>query len=254
MEMFVVTLASLLAGFVDAIVGGGGLILTPALFATFPNAHPATLFGTNKGASVWGTAFATVQYQRRVQMQWHAIAPAAAVCFLASLGGAWLVTVVSPQHLRKALPLVLVLVLAYTLVKKDLGRHHTPRFAGQHEALVACAIGATIGFYDGFFGPGTGSFFVFLLVRVLGYDFLNASASAKLLNTASNLAALLLFAYKGHVWWHFVVAMAVANVLGSLAGTHMALKHGTGFVRGMFIVVVSALILKTGYDAFVRGL
>ncbi|MDZ7922335.1 TSUP family transporter [Rhodoferax sp.] len=254
MEMFVVTLASLLAGFVDAIVGGGGLILTPALFATFPNAHPATLFGTNKGASVWGTAFATVQYKRRVQMQWHAIAPAAAVCFMASLGGAWLVTVVSPEHLRKALPVVLVLVLAYTLAKKDLGRHHTPRFAGQHEALVACAIGATIGFYDGFFGPGTGSFFVFLLVRVLGYDFLNASASAKLLNTASNFAALILFTLKGHVWWHFVVVMAVANVAGSLAGTHLALKHGTGFVRSMFIVVVSALILKTGYDAFVRSL
>jgi uncharacterized membrane protein YfcA len=253
MEMIVVTLASLLAGFVDSIVGGGGLILTPALFAVFPNAHPATLFGTNKGASVWGTAFATWQYQRRVQIPWHAIAPAAIVCFLASLGGAWLVTVVSPQHLRKALPLVLVVVLAYTLVKKDLGRHHTPRFVGQHEALVASAIGATIGFYDGFFGPGTGSFFVFLLVRVLGYDFLNASASAKLLNTASNFAALLLFSFKGHVWWHFVVAMAVANVLGSLAGTHLALKHGTGFVRGMFLVVVSALIVKTGYDAFVRG-
>ena len=254
MEWIVVTLASLLAGFVDAIVGGGGLILTPALFAAFPNAHPAALCGANKGASVWGTAFATVQYQRRVHMQWHAIAPAAAVCFVASLAGAWLVTVISPEHLRKALPLVLVLVLAYTLAKKDLGRHHAPRFAGQHEALVACAIGATIGFYDGFFGPGTGSFFVFLLVRVLGYDFLNASASAKLLNTASNLAALILFTLKGHVWWHFVVVMAVANVVGSLAGTHLALKHGTGFVRSMFIVVVSALILKTGYDAFVRGL
>jgi len=252
MEMLVVSLASLLAGFVDAIVGGGGLILVPALFATFPTTHPATLFGTNKGASVWGTAIATAQYSRRVQMRWHALAPAALVCFAASLAGAWLVTVVSPQYLRKALPLVLVLVLGYTLAKKQLGRDHAPRFVGQHEALLASAIGAVIGFYDGFFGPGTGSFFVFLLVRVLGYDFLHASASAKLLNTASNLAAIALFAYKGHVWWHFVLAMAIANVLGSLAGTHLALKHGTGFVRGVFIVVVSALILKTSYDAFLR--
>ena len=118
--------------------------------------------------------------------------------------------------------------------------------------MIASGIGAVIGFYDGFFGPGTGSFFVFLLVRVLGYDFLHASASAKLLNTASNLAAIVLFALKGHVWWHFVVAMAVANILGSLAGTHLALKHGTGFVRSVFIVVVSALILKTSYDAFLR--
>ncbi|MDR7306911.1 putative membrane protein YfcA [Rhodoferax saidenbachensis] len=251
--MLFVTLASLLAGFIDSIVGGGGLVLTPALFAVFPQAPPATLLGTNKGASVWGTAIATVQYNRRVQLRWQTIGPAAAVCFVAALGGAWLVTVISPQYLRKALPLVLLGVLAYTLAKKDLGRHHVPRFVGQHETLAACAIGLGIGFYDGFFGPGTGSFFVFLLVRLLGYDFLNASAGAKLLNTASNLAALLLFTLKGHVWWHFVAAMAVANVLGSLAGTHLALKHGTGFVRSVFIVVVSALILKTGYDAFLRG-
>lgn len=252
MEMLFVSLASLLAGFVDSIVGGGGLILVPALFATFPAAHPATLFGTNKGASIWGTAIATVQYSKRVDLPWQALAPAAAVCFASSLGGAWLVTVVSPDFLRKALPLVLVIVLGYTLAKKQLGRHHAPRFSGTKETLVASAIGAVIGFYDGFFGPGTGSFFVFLLVRLLGYDFLHASAGAKLLNTASNLAAIALFAFKGHVWWHFVLAMAIANVLGSLAGTHLALKHGTGFVRGVFIVVVTALILKTSYDAFLR--
>lgn len=252
MEMLIVTLASLLAGFIDSIVGGGGLVLVPALFAVFPQTHPATLFGTNKGASVWGTLMATVQYSRKVHLRWQTLGPAAVVCFAAALGGAWLVTVVSPQYLRKALPLVLVGVLAYTLAKKDLGRHHVPRFVGQHETMAACAVGLAIGFYDGFFGPGTGSFFVFLLVRLLGYDFLNASAAAKLLNTASNFAALLLFAFKGHVWWHFVAAMAVANVLGSLAGTHLALKHGTGFVRGVFIVVVSVLILKTSYDAFLR--
>ena len=252
MEILIVTLASLLAGFVDSIVGGGGLILVPALFATFPQAHPATLFGTNKGASVWGTGMATVQYSRRVQMPWQVLAPAAAVCFFASMGGAWLVTVVSPDYLRKALPLVLLLVLAYTLAKKELGREHAPRLAGRQEMLTASAIGGAIGFYDGFFGPGTGSFFVFLLVRVLGYDFLHASAGAKLLNTASNLAAIVLFAVKGHVWWHYVVAMAVANMLGSVAGTYLALKHGASFVRVIFIGVVSLLIAKTSWDAFLR--
>ena len=252
MEWIVVTLASGLAGFVDSIVGGGGLVLVPALFATFPAAHPATLFGTNKGASVWGTAAATWQYAHRVQMRWHALLPAVAVCFLGSLAGAWTVTVISPEFLRKVLPAILVLVLIYTLLKKELGRHHTPRFAGTGEALVASALGLVIGFYDGFFGPGTGSFFVFLFVRWLGYDFLNASASAKLLNTASNASALMLFAWKGHVWWHFALAMAVANVLGSVLGTRLALKHGAGFVRGVFIVVVSALILKTGFDAYLR--
>ena len=252
MELFLVTLASLFAGFVDAIVGGGGLILVPALFAVFPNTHPATLFGVNKSASIWGTAAATVQYAQRVQMPWRALLPAAGVCFAGSMLGAWTVTVISPDFLRRALPLVLLGVLVYTLARKDLGRHHAPRFEGRAEALAAATLGLTIGFYDGFFGPGTGSFFVFLFVRWLGYDFLHASASAKLLNVTSNLAALILFTLKGHVWWHFALTMAVANVIGSLLGTRLALKHGSGFVRGMFIAVVGLLILKTGHDAWLR--
>ena len=247
------TLASLLAGFIDSIVGGGGLILVPALLATFPQAHPATLFGTNKGASVWGTAMATWQYSKRVNLRWRALAPAAMVGFFASLAGAWLVTQVSPTFLRKLLPAILLLVLLYTLARKDLGHHHAPRFKGLQETLLAVAIGAAIGLYDGFFGPGTGSFFVFCMVRILGYDFLHASAAAKLLNTATNLAALAIFAFKGHIWWHFALAMGLANIAGSLCGTHLALKHGTAFVRVVFIGVVAALILKTGYDAFLRS-
>jgi uncharacterized membrane protein YfcA len=252
MELLLVSLASLLAGFVDAIVGGGGLILVPALFATFPSAHPATLFGTNKSASIWGTGFATWQYSRRVQLRWATLWPAALAGFAGSFGGAWLVTVISPDFLRKVLPLVLLAVLAYTVARKELGRSHAPRFSGQTETAAAAVVGLLLGFYDGFFGPGTGSFLVFLLVRWLGYDFLHASASAKLINTATNFAAIILFTLKGHVWWHFALAMGAANVLGSVLGTRLALKHGTGFVRGVFIVVVTALILKTGYDAFLR--
>ena len=252
MDYLIVSVASLFAGFVDSIVGGGGLILVPALFATFPNAHPATLFGTNKGASVWGTGIATWQYSRRVTLRWEALWPAAAGGLLASLAGAWLVTGVSPVFLRKLLPLVLLLVLVYTLLKKELGRQHQPRFSGIHEQLIAGGIGLSMGFYDGFFGPGAGSFLVFLFVRLLGYDFLNASAAAKLVNTATNFSALALFVVKGHIWWHFVLAMALANVLGSLLGTRMALRHGTGFVRVVFLLVVSALILKTGTVAFVH--
>jgi len=252
MEFLLVTLASLLAGFVDAIVGGGGLVLLPALFAAYPTAHAATLFGTNKSASVWGTAFASVQYVRRVDLRWRTMVPAMALSFAGALAGAWLVTLIAPDFLRKLLPAVLLLVLVYTLMKKELGRHHAPRYAGRQELLAAGTVGLLIGFYDGFFGPGTGSFFVFLFVRWLGYDFLHASAGAKLLNLSSNLAALLLFALKGHVWWHFALTLALANIVGSLLGTRLALKHGAGFVRGVFIVVVSALILKTGYDAFLR--
>jgi len=252
MEMLVVTGASLLAGFVDSIVGGGGLVLVPALFATFPGAPPATLLGTNKSASVWGTAAAAAQFGRKVQLQWASLLPAAAVGFAGSLLGAWAVTVFPGEFLRQALPFILLAVLGYTLARKDMGRHHVPRFIGQHETMAACAVGLLIGLYDGFFGPGTGSFLVFLFVRWLGYDFLNASASAKCINVATNLAALMLLAAKGHVWWHYGLVMAAANVVGSVLGTRVALKHGAGFVRGVFIVVVSALILKSGYDAFLR--
>lgn len=252
LDLLVVAVASGLAGFVDAIVGGGGLILLPALFATFPSAPPATLMGSNKGAAIWGTAWAAGQFARRVDLRWAALWPAVAAALVGSFSGAWLLTLASPEGLRKALPLVLLGILGYTLARKDLGRAHTPRYAGRAEAAVAAAVGGLIGFYDGFFGPGTGSFFVFLFVRLLGYDFLHASASAKLLNTATNAAALVLFAWKGHIWWHVAAVMAVTNVIGSLAGTRLALRHGAGFVRGMFIVVVSALILKTAYDAFLR--
>ena len=253
MELLIVSLASLLAGLVDSIVGGGGLILLPALFATFPGAAPATLFGTNKSASIWGTAFATVQYSRRVQLPWRALLPAAAAGLLGSLVGAWAVTQVDPALFRKALPLLLTALLAYTLARKDLGREHAPRYAGRAEALMASAIGLVVGFYDGFFGPGTGSFLVFAWVRLLGYDFLNASASAKLINTATNFSALMLFAWQGHVWWHLALAMALANVAGSLIGTRLALRHGAGFVRQVFILVVLALIIKTAWDTWLRS-
>lgn len=252
MEWIIVTFASLLAGFVDAIVGGGGLILVPAMFATFPMAPPATLLGTNKSASIWGTAVAALQYSRKVKIRWRAMLPAAAAGLVGSFFGAWAVTQVSGDFLRKLLPLVLLGLLIYTLSKKDMGREHVPRYGSRGEAIAASLIGLTIGAYDGFFGPGTGSFFIFLLVRVLGYDFLNASASAKLLNLATNFSALCLFASKGHIWWHFVAPLAISNVIGSLLGTYLALKHGAGFVRGIFIVVVSALILKTGYDGFLK--
>lgn len=252
LDLLWVTLAAGLAGFVDAIVGGGGLILLPTLFAVHPSALPATLFGTNKAAAIGGTAWACSQYARRVTMNWGTLAPAAVTALLASFAGAWLVTMVPATGLRKALPLVLLVVLLYTLWRKDLGRVHAPHLSPRREALRGSAIGAGIGFYDGFFGPGTGSFFVFLLVRGLGYDFLHASAGAKLLNTATNLAAIALFAAKGHVWWHVAAVMAVANVIGSLLGARLALRHGAGFVRGIFILVVGMLILKTGYDAFLR--
>ena len=250
MESVLVTAASFFAGLMDAIVGGGGLILVPALFAAYPAAPPATLLGTNKSASVWGTAFAALKYSRRVELRWRALLPAAVCALVGSFVGAWSVTQMDPAVLRKALPFILLAVLVYTLVKKNLGTIHQPHLNRNRERLIACAIGVLVGWYDGFFGPGTGSFFIFLLVRFLGYDFLHASASAKLLNVATNVAAIALFAMKGHVWWQIGLMMAAANVAGSFVGTHLALKHGAGFVRWVFVLVVGALIIKTALLSF----
>lgn len=249
-ELVLVALASALAGCLDAIVGGGGLVLVPALFAAYPSAAPATLFGTNKGAAIWGTALAAGRFVRRVELRWGTWLPAVAAALAGSGLGAWAVTFINARPLRVALPVVLLVLLAYTVARKDLGRAHAPRLLPHAERWAACGIGLLIGFYDGVFGPGTGSFFVFLFVRLLGFDFLHASAAAKLMNTATNAAALTLFASTGHVWWGVAALLAVANMTGSWVGTHLALARGAGFVRGAFIAVVGLLIAKTGWDAW----
>ncbi|WP_295496804.1 TSUP family transporter [uncultured Ralstonia sp.] len=176
----------------------------------------------------------------------------AASVILFSLLGAWALTHIPAEPLRRALPFVLVALLVYTVAKKNLGAEHAPSLSGGRERAVALLAGAVIGFYDGVFGPGTGSFLMIVFVRVFGYDFLHASASTKIVNLATNVAALLLLASKGHVWWQLGLVMAVANVAGNQVGSHLALRHGSRFVRKVFIVVVLALILKTAYDAFVR--
>src|SRR3982751_110109 len=149
MEILVLTLASLFAGFVDSIVGGGGLILVPVLFSVLPGTAPATLLGTNKSASVWGTAAATVQFHHRVGLRWNTLLPAAALAFAGSMTGAWAVTVVPGDFLRKLLPVVLVVLLLYTLARKDMGRHHAPRFSGRAELIATASIGFALGVYDG---------------------------------------------------------------------------------------------------------
>jgi uncharacterized membrane protein YfcA len=243
---------SFLAGLIDAVVGGGGLILIPTLFSVFPNVTPATLLGTNKVAGVFGTSAAAMTFAKKVQLEWGAAVPAALAAFLFSFAGAWTVTHIPTELIRKALPFVLLGVALYTLKKKDFGIHHLPRHSGNAKILLAILIGCGIGFYDGIFGPGTGSFLVFLFVRVFGYNFLSASAVSKVVNVATNLGALIWFGVSGHIIWQLGLMMAVFNVAGSTVGSRLAIKHGSGFVRILFLCVVSVLIVKTAYDAFVK--
>ena len=252
MDFVLLGCAAFLAGLVDAVVGGGGLIQIPVLFSMFPREVPATLLGTSKLAGIFGTGAAAVNYARRVRVAWSAAAPAALAAFVLSFAGAYTVTKVPADFVRLVLPLVLVAVAIYTFRKKDLGAVHAPLHSGHTERLVAIGMGACIGFYDGFFGPGTGSFLIFLYVRFFGFDFLSASAAAKIVNVACNFSALMWFGVSGHLLWQLGLMMAVCQVAGSLVGTRLAIKHGSAFVRKLFLVVVSLLILKTGYDAIVK--
>lgn len=249
-ELVVAALASFAAGFVNAIAGGGGLVSIPILFGLFPTAPAATLFGTNKAAMVWGTVWASAAYGRRVRLPWTMLAPALVAAVVGGVVGAWLVTQVPSDWLRRAVPFMLAGVLAYTIAVPNLGHVHAPRHEPRREAVIGSVIAGVLGLYDGFFGPGTGSFFIFAFVRLLGFDFLNAVASAKVLNTATNLGSLVLFAWCGNVWWAFVLPMAVANVAGSWLGAHLALAHGSRFIRWVFLVATAALILKSVANAY----
>jgi uncharacterized membrane protein YfcA len=251
-NFILIAIAAGLAGFVDAVVGGGGLILVPSFFAIYPDSAPASLLGNNKATSVWGTAFASWAYSKKIRLPIKSLIAGATFALAGSFTGAWCVTRIPASIFKAALPIVLVALLIYTLVKKDFGQVHAPKFEAREELFRMALIGGFVGFYDGFFGPGAGSFFVFILVRWLGFDFLHASAGAKILNTASNSAALLLFSMDGYIWWHIAIPLAIANVAGSFLGTRLALKKGAGFIRYFFILVVFVLIIKTSYE-FIWG-
>jgi hypothetical protein len=251
-DFALLAVAAFVAGLVDAVVGGGGLIQIPAMFAVFPREVPATLLGTNKLAAMFGTAVAAVKYTRRVSVAWSTAAPAAVAAFALSFIGAWTVTRVPGDFVRSLLPLILLAVAVYTFKEKNLGAVHAPLHSGMKERLLATGAGAAIGFYDGFFGPGTGSFLIFLFVRFFGFDFLSASAAAKIVNVACNISALIWFGYSGHLIWQLGLLMAVCQIAGSLVGTRLALKHGSRFVRKLFLVVVGLLIVKTAFDTFRR--
>ncbi len=242
--------ASVFAGFIDAVVGGGGLIQVPALFTALPREMPATLFGTNKIASVFGTANAALGYARRVDMPWRTVIPATLSAFAFSFLGALSVAWLPREVLRPTILILLIAAAAYTFWRKEFGVVHAPRHDGRVELVLALVVGALAGFYDGFFGPGMGSFLILLLIRLFGFDFLHASAVAKIVNVATNVAAISYFAPNGYFIASGALVMALGNIGGSFVGTHLALRHGSGFVRKAFLLVVSALIVKFAWDTF----
>lgn len=242
--------AALLAGWVDAVVGGGGLIQLPALMVAFPAAAPVHLLATNKVSSIAGTAASSVTYLRRVRPDLRTALPLALLAFAGASLGAFVATHVPRAAFNPAILVVLVLVGAYTLLRPELGAATALRWSGRRHYAAAGLAGLLIGFYDGALGPGTGSFLVFALVGLLGYGFLQATAKAKLANLATNLAALAVFVPQGAVWWGIGLSMAAANLLGGWLGARTAVARGASFIRVVFVCVVSAFAVKIGWDTF----
>lgn len=241
--------AAAFAGFVDAVAGGGGLIQVPALFASLPAESPATSLGTNKIASIFGTLNAARRYLREVEMNWTIALPTALAAFGFSFVGAATVAWLPKEVVRPLVVWLLIIVAIYTWMKPDFGRQaQASRVPADRVFAVAVVVGALLGFYDGFFGPGAGSFMIFAFVRLFGMDFLHASATAKIVNAATNAGALLLFAPQGHVLWVLGLGMAVCNVAGAQMGSRLAIRHGSGFVRAVFLVMTTLLIAKIGWD------
>jgi len=250
MDLVMLLAAALFAGFVDAVAGGGGLIQVPTLLMALPAESPATVFGTNKLASIFGTGNAALRYARRIALPWGIALPAAIAAFVFSFAGAAAVAWLPKDVVRPLVLALLVLVMLYTVVKPNFGALAGERLAPHLERRFALLAGAALGFYDGFFGPGAGSFMIFAFVRFFRLDFLHASGAAKVVNFSTNAAALAYFVPSGHVLWMIGLAMAAFNIAGALLGARLALRHGSGFVRGVFLVVASLLIARLGYDTF----
>lgn len=251
LELYLIlAVAGLFAGLLDAVAGGGGLIQIPALFGLYPSAAPATLFGTNKLASICGTGVAARTFWKTVPVDLSLLFPATVSALLFSFVGALAMSIVPPDVFRKILPAILALVALHVFRHKDFGVEARIGLTGTRRIAASLILGAVMGFYDGFFGPGTGSFLVFLLVRFFGQDFLGASASAKIINVACNFAALIWFVPTSAPMWTVAALMAISNMTGAWLGARLAIKEGAAFVRKVFLAAVLVLIAKTAWDAF----
>lgn len=246
-DYFILSLFAFFAGLVDAVSGGGGLVQLPALLVTYPSSPLSPLFGTNKFASSVGTTVAAIRYSKRVVLPWRLVVPSSLTAFVASFLGARLVSLIDPTVLRPFLVLILLGVLIFTVARRDLGLHHAPKRGERTRMCIAIGVGGVIGFYDGFFGPGTGTFILFAFVTLVGFDFLHASACAKIINLSTNLAALAYFIPTGNVRYDLALVMAAANMGGSFLGSHLALTRGSKFIRALFIVVVGLLLARQAW-------
>ena len=244
-------IASGFAGFVDAMAGGGGLIQLPSLIIGLPNKELPLILGTNKVPSIFGTAAAARNYFKNIKPDIPLTLTMMLPAFIGSIAGAAMAAFVPVSFFRPFIVLLLILVAIYTWKKPELGMVENLKFTHSKRLVIVALIGFLIGFYDGIFGPGTGTFLVFFLVSVIGYAFLKASGTAKLVNIATNAGAILSFQLTGNIWWQLGLLLAVANVTGAIIGSRMAIKGGSALVRKVFLAVIFLLIARVAWDTFI---
>ena len=242
--------ASFFAGFIDSIAGGGGLIQLPALLIGLPKSETAEVLGTNKLSSIFGTSTAAALYRKQIKPDPKVLLAMGLPALLGSAGGAMLASKIPTSSMRPMVLVLLIVVAVYTWFKPDLGKFENLRHLPKRRVQIAALAGVIIGFYDGIFGPGTGSFLMLILVASLGYAFITASAIAKVVNVATNLGAILVFGINGAVIWQIGIIMGVANISGAVFGARLAIKGGSTLVRKVFLIVTVALIVKVGIATF----
>lgn len=252
-EIILLCIAAFAAGFIDAIVGGGGLIQTPATLITLPQYPVATLLGTTKIPSFIGTSMAAWQYARRVQLRWKLLAMMCSIALIAAYAGSKTVSIVSNTFMKPIIFGVLIAVAIYTYSKKNFGNNTSQTKSPKNEWLIAASFALLIGFYDGFIGPGAGSFLVLFFISALGFDFLRASAHAKFVNLATNMGSIIFFSSNGHILYQYALPMAICNFTGSILGTRLAILKGNSFIRIFFLIVVIGTIIRFGYDIFFKA-
>ena len=244
-------IASGFAGFVDAMAGGGGLIQLPALIVGLPNKELPLILGTNKVPSIFGTAAAARNYFKNIKPDIPLTLSMMGPAFIGSMGGASLAAAVPKDFFKPFIVFLLVAVAIYTWVKPELGMNENLKYTQKKRLAIVALIGLLIGFYDGIFGPGTGTFLVFFLVSGIGYAFLKASGTAKLVNISTNAGAILSFQLTGHIWWQLGLLLAFANVTGAIIGSRLAIKGGSPLVRKVFLAVTFLLIARVAWDTFI---
>jgi uncharacterized membrane protein YfcA len=242
--------ASFFAGFIDSIAGGGGLIQLPALLIGLPKSETAEVLGTNKLSSIFGTSTAAALYRKQIKPDPKVLLAMGLPALLGSAGGAMLASKIPTSSMRPMVLVLLIVVAVYTWFKPDLGKFENLRHLPKRRVQIAAIAGVIIGFYDGIFGPGTGSFLILILVASLGYAFITASAIAKVVNVATNVGAILVFGINGAVIWQIGIIMGVANISGAVIGARLAIKGGSTLVRKVFLIVTVALIVKVGIATF----